>query len=150
MPPSGQTIAAVSTGDVSLTHHEIAAHKSSHVVADSIHDTGKLVTDSHRHWNCFLCPIIPVVDVHVGTADRRLQHADQHVTPANVWNRHVLQPQTWLALRLHDRFHHFLHDTTLGQLEKHEKIFAASNEPVGITCSLFFALTLIGVLVTSL
>jgi hypothetical protein len=150
MAPSSQTIATVATGNVSLAYYEIAVRKSFDVVTNSIDDPGKFMTDGNRHWYSFLRPVIPVVDVHVGTADRRLHHADQHVTPANVWNRHVLQPQTWLALRLHDRFHHFLHDTTLGQLEKHEKIFAASNEPVGITCSLFFALTLIGVLVTSL
>ena len=98
MPPASQTIAAVSTGDVSLAHHEIAAHKSFHVVTDSINDAGKLVTDGHRHWNGFLRPVVPVVDVHVGTADRRLQHPDQHVIAADLWNRNILEPETRLAL----------------------------------------------------
>ena len=105
----------MSTGDVSLAHHEIAARKSFHVVTDSINDTGKLVTDGHRHWNGFLRPVIPVVDVHVGAADRRLQHPDQHVIAANFWNRNVLQPQTRLAFGLHNRLHHFLHEEKLGE-----------------------------------
>ena len=83
----GEAIAAVSTGDVSLAHHQIAARKSFHVVTDSINDAGKLMTDGHRHWNGFLRPVIPVVDVHVSTADRRLQHPDQNVIAPNFWNQ---------------------------------------------------------------
>src|SRR6516165_5889418 len=71
MTPPRQTIAAMSAGDVSLAHDEIAARKSFYVVADSINHTSELMTDRHRHWNGFLRPLIPVVDVHIGTADRR-------------------------------------------------------------------------------
>src|SRR5215470_14807661 len=92
MPPSGQTIAAMSTRDVSLAHDEIAACKSFHVVADSINHTRKLVTDGHWHGNGFLRPLIPVVDVHIGTANRRLQYPDQHVIAASFRNRQLLQP----------------------------------------------------------
>ena len=115
MPPSRQAIAAVSTCDVSLAHHEISARKSSHVVTDSINDAGKLMTDGHRHSDGFLRPVIPVVDVHVSTADRRLQHPDQHVIAANFWNRNILQPQTRLAFGLYNRLHHFLHEEKLGE-----------------------------------
>src|SRR5262249_59120481 len=109
MPPSGQTITAMSTGDVSLAYHEISGRKSFHVVTNNIDDTSKLVTDGHRHWNGFLRPVIPVVDVHVGTADRRLQDPDQHVIAANFWDRNVFQPQAWLSFGLHNGLHHFLH-----------------------------------------
>src|SRR5215471_10041600 len=68
MTPPRQTIPAMSTGDVSLAHDEIAARKSFHVVADSINHTRKLVTDGQWHGNGFLRPLIPVVDVHIGTA----------------------------------------------------------------------------------
>src|SRR6476469_8379125 len=72
MPPPGQTITAVSTSDVSLADDEVAARKSLDVVTGRIDDAGKLVTDGHRHRYSFLRPVIPVVDVHVGPADRRL------------------------------------------------------------------------------
>ena len=98
MPPPGEAIAAMSAGDVSLADDEIASRKSFHVVTDRINDADKFVTDGHRHWNRFLRPGVPVVNVHVGTADRRLQHADQHVIAANFWNRNFLEPQTRLAL----------------------------------------------------
>jgi hypothetical protein len=127
MPPARQTIAAVSTGNVSLAYHEIAASKSFHVVTDSFNDTDKLVTDGHRHWNGFLRPVIPVVDVYVGTADRRFQHPDQHVVTADFWNRNILKPKAGLGFRLHNGLHHFLHDTTLGQSAKHEKVFTTRN-----------------------
>ncbi len=110
MTPPRQTIAAMSTRDVSLAHDEIAPRKALHVITDSINDTSELVTDGHRHWNGFLCPLIPVVDMHVGTADRRFQYPDQHVVAANLWNRNALQPQPRLALGLHNRLHHFLHE----------------------------------------
>src|SRR3954453_15215011 len=76
MPPPRKAISAVSTGDVSLADDEVAARKALHVIPDSINNTGKLVPDRHRHWNGILRPLIPVVDVHVSPADRRLQHTD--------------------------------------------------------------------------
>ena len=48
-------------------------------------------------------------------ADRRLQHANQHVVAANFWNGNILEPQTRFAFGLHNGLHHTLHDTTLGQ-----------------------------------
>ena len=127
MPPSREAIAAVSTGDVSLADHEIAASKSFHVVTDNTHDTGKLVTDGHRHRNGFLRPVVPVVDVHVCTTDRRLQHPDQHVIAANFWNRNILEPKTGLCFCFDYRLHRRLHDSKLGEAEKREKVFARAE-----------------------
>src|SRR5882762_142275 len=126
MPPSREAIPAVSTGNVSLAHDEIPARKSFHVFTDSVNDTGKLVTDGHRHWNGFLRPFIPVVDMHVGATDRRLQHPDQHLVTADFWDRNILEPKASLCFCFNNSLHG-LHDMTLGQSEKHEKVFAASN-----------------------
>src|SRR5262245_51056263 len=124
MPPSRQAIAAVSTGDVTFADDEIALCKSFDVVTHSINDTSELVTDGHWHWNRFLRPVIPVVDVHVGAAYRRLQNPDQHVIAADVWNRNILQPETWLCFRFDNRLHHFLHAEKLGESRKTRNIFA--------------------------
>src|SRR5262249_52709033 len=115
MPPSCKAIAAMSTRDVSLADHQIAARKSFDVITDSINNAGELVTDGHGYWNGFLSPLIPIVDVHVRTADRRLQHPNQYLIAANFWNRNVLQPQPRLAFGLHNRLHHFLHGEKLGE-----------------------------------
>ena len=113
MPPSGQTIAAVSTGDVSLTDHDIAACKSFHVVTDSLNHAGKLMTNRHRNRNGFLRPVIPVIDVHVCAADRCFQHPDQNIITADCWNRNLLEPKTRLALWLSQLLSSFFarHDT---------------------------------------
>src|ERR1700730_11255801 len=76
MTATGQTIATVPTGDVSLAHDEIAARKAFYVIADTINSADKLVTDRHRHGNRLLRPSVPIVDVHVSPADGSFQHAD--------------------------------------------------------------------------
>jgi hypothetical protein len=115
MPPPCQTITAVSTGDVSLADDEVAARESLDVITDGINDTSKLVTNGHRHWNSFLRPVIPVVDVYVGAADGCFQYANQHVVAGNFWNRDVRQPKARLPLRLHNGLHHFLHEEKLDE-----------------------------------
>src|SRR5436309_3019484 len=69
MPPSGEAIPAMPAGDVTLSNDEITAGEPFYVLAHLIDNPDKLVADDHRHRNRFLCPRIPVVDVHVGTAD---------------------------------------------------------------------------------
>ena len=113
MTPSRQAIATMSTRYVSFAHDKIALRKSLHMFAGSIDDAHKLVTDDQRYRNRFLCPSVPVVNMHVGSADRCFQDADQHVVAANVWDRHLLQPQPRLGLGLDDGLHRFLHEWKL-------------------------------------
>jgi len=82
----------MSTGDVTFADDEVAFCESFDVIAYAINNTHKLVTDCDRHWNCFLRPSVPVVDVQVGAADGCFQHANQHVVAANFWNRNFLEP----------------------------------------------------------
>ena len=90
------------------------------MVADTLDNADKFVTDGHRHRDGFLRPGVPVVDVHVGAADRRLQHPDQHVIVANFRNRHVLQPKTRLAFGLHNAPSSFSARKKLGESGKQE------------------------------
>src|SRR5690349_2158737 len=113
MTSPGQAISAMATGDVAFAHHEIAGRKAFYVIANKIDHADKFMTDDHWHGNRFLGPGVPVVDVHVGSADGRLQDANEHVIAPNLWNRHFLEPQPRLGLSLHDRLHCFLHDTKL-------------------------------------
>jgi hypothetical protein len=114
MPASGQTIPAMSTGDVSLAYYEIAARKTLHVVADSINKADKLMADRHWRWDRFLRPGVPIVDVHVRSTDRCSQHSNEHVIAGNFWKRNFFEPKAWLRFGLHDGLHHFLHNGKLG------------------------------------
>src|SRR6266481_9222237 len=69
MPPSGEAIPTMPASDVALGNDEIAAGEPFYVLAHAIDNTDKLMADDHRHRNRFLRPRIPVVDVHVRTAD---------------------------------------------------------------------------------
>ena len=69
MTPAGKTVTAMSTGDVTFADNEIAGRESFHVVAGMIDYTDKFMTDRHRHWNRLLRPLVPVVDMNIGTAD---------------------------------------------------------------------------------
>src|SRR5439155_13469810 len=114
MPASGQTIPAMSTGDVSLAYYKIAARKTFHVIADSINGAHKLMPDRHWHRDRFLRPGVPIVDVHVCSTDRCFQHSDEHIVAADFWNRNFLEPKAWLRFGLHNGLHHFLHNGKLG------------------------------------
>src|SRR5258708_35339851 len=113
MTSPGQTIPAMSAGDMAFADHEIATRKAFYVIANKIDNADKLMTDGHRHRNRFLGPGVPVVDVHVGPADGGLQDANEHVIAPNLWNRHSLEPQPRLCLSLNVPILRFLHDSKL-------------------------------------
>src|SRR5262249_51846301 len=69
MPPSGETISTMPAGDVTFGYNQIALGKTSDVIANPIHNPHKFMTNYHRHRNRFLCPCVPVIDVHVRAAD---------------------------------------------------------------------------------
>ena len=84
MPPSGEAIPAMAAGDVTFGYNQIALGKPSDVIADRSTTPDKFMTDYHRHRNRFLCPGVPIVDVHVRAADGCFQDADEHIIAADV------------------------------------------------------------------
>ena len=66
-----------------------------HVVdlgTDRLDVPGDLVTERHRHaGHPTLGPLVPVVDVQVGPADRRGVHPDEHLALAGIGDRDVLE-----------------------------------------------------------
>src|SRR5262249_39056030 len=102
--------------------------ESFHVIAHAIDNSDKFMANYHRHRDRFLCPGVPVVDVHVRAADGCFQYADQRIVVADLWNGNFLEPQTGLGFCLHDGLHHFLHNRKLGQSANQEKSFGSSTE----------------------
>ena len=58
--------------------------EAAHLAADLDDLADKFVADDHRHRNGLLRPLVPVPDVDVGAADRRLADPDQHVVGADL------------------------------------------------------------------
>jgi hypothetical protein len=136
----GEAIATMSTGDVTLADDQVAFCKTFDVIAYAINNADKLMADYHRHRNRFLRPNVPVVDMHIGATDGRFQDPDQHFITADFWNRNILEPKAGLCFCFYNSLHG-LHDTTLGQSEKHEKVFATSNGSMENHLPRVFALT---------
>src|SRR5438270_13159747 len=99
MATTGETVAAMSAGDVAFADDEITFGKAFHVIADKIDNPHKLVANGHRDGDRFLGPGIPVIYMYVGAADRRLDDADEHVVAGDLGNRDLLEPQARSRLR---------------------------------------------------
>jgi len=69
----------------------------------------EFVPDHHRHGNCLLGPGVPVVNVHVGSADAGAENFNEAVVDAAFGDRHLVEPQADFAVLFHERFHGFLH-----------------------------------------
>ena len=65
----------------------------------------EFVTDRERHRNRLLRPVVPLVDMYVGAANRRPVDPDEHVVMADFRFRDVLHPDAALGFRFHQRFH---------------------------------------------
>jgi len=115
MPTSGEAIAAVSTDNVAFASDEVALGEALHTCADALDDADILVADDHRYWDRFLRPGVPIVDMDVSPADRRLLDSDEHIIVTDCGHRHFFQPEAWLGLLFHERAHRLLHGRRLGE-----------------------------------
>ena len=105
MPAPGAAVAAVAAGDVPFAGDAIADAQAAHFAAHLDDLAAVLVAHGHRHGNGLLRPRIPLVDVHVGAADRGLRDLDEHVVRADLRLRDVLQPDAGGGLFLDQCFH---------------------------------------------
>ncbi len=109
MAPTGKTITAMPTNDVSLAGHEIARRKPFHPAADPLDDSDVLVPDHHRDRDRLLRPGIPVVNVNISPADRGLFDSDENIIVADLRHGHLFEPQARLRFALHQGLHRLLH-----------------------------------------
>src|SRR5260370_41929618 len=75
----------------------IAAHRR--------HLAYKFMADCHRDRDCFAWPGLPFLELQISPTDRGAVHTNQHVIDADLWNRDLLHPQSWLSLALHQSLH---------------------------------------------
>ena len=105
LAPAALAVATVAARDVALAGDPLADLEPDDVGAELLDLAHELVADHHRDRNRRLRPRVPVVDVQVGSADRRLADPDQHVAVAGLGLGDVLEPQAGFGSRLHQRLH---------------------------------------------
>src|SRR5579871_6035928 len=105
MAPSGEAVPAPAANYVPLAAHNVAWKEVVDVRPDLYDFSHKFVPDRHRHMNGLLCPLVPLIDMNVGSADTRIAHADQHIIDANRGCRNILKPESALRLALHQCLH---------------------------------------------
>ena len=98
LAPAAFAVAAMAAGDVALAGHPLTDLEPDDVGAERGDLAHELVADHHRHRDGRLRPRIPVMDVQVGAADRRLAHPDQHVAVAGRGLVDVFEPQPGLGV----------------------------------------------------
>ena len=105
MAAARAAVTAVAAGDVPFAGDAVAGLQAADLGAQ-IHDAPAiLVAHSHRHRDGLLRPGIPLVDVHVGAADRRLVDLDEHIVRADLGLRDVVQPDAGGCLFFDQCFH---------------------------------------------
>src|SRR5258707_15082735 len=96
MAPSGQAVPTPSAYDMTFAADDIAAIEVIDVGSDLDNLSNELMSNRHRHWNCLLCPIIPLIDVNVGAADAGVMHAHQHIVDADLALGDLFEPEARL------------------------------------------------------
>ena len=103
--PPGQAIAAAPANHVPFPADEIAGVQVRDVRADFDDLSAEFVPDDERHVNRGARPIVPVVDVQVGAANARAQHANLDVVDAGFGLGNIFEPQASRVAALNEGFH---------------------------------------------
>jgi hypothetical protein len=86
--------------DVAFARDPLADPDVADVGADLGDLAGIFVAGDHRHRHRLPCPLVPVVDVHVGAADAGLPDPHQYVVGADLGDRYVDHPDSRFVLEL--------------------------------------------------
>jgi hypothetical protein len=105
MTPPGKTIPAAPADDMSFAAHDFAGMEIDHVRANFDDFTDKFVPDHQRHGDNGASPIVPFVDVKIGSADAGEQDADQDIVNSNLRLRNVFEPETAFRTAFNESFH---------------------------------------------
>ena len=74
-----QAVPAAPAHNMALTRDDVPYLQTRHVGTQLDDLTRIFMSRSHGCLNRFLSPIVPVINVYIGTADRRFMHFDQHI-----------------------------------------------------------------------
>ncbi len=96
---TGAAVTAVATGDVTFTGDAVADLKTAHFLADTDHFAHVFMPHNHRYRDRLLRPFIPVVDMHVGAANRGFANFNQQIVVAEFRFRNVGHPDPFFRFQ---------------------------------------------------
>jgi hypothetical protein len=102
---AGSAEQASTIDDVPFRRHPVADADIRHELPDLGDVTRELVADRDRWLHAALCPIVPFIDVDVGSADPCPAHPDEHLVIPDRRLRNVLQREPRTRAFFHQRFH---------------------------------------------
>src|SRR5215472_3949632 len=105
MTAAGHTVAAAATGHVPFAADQFTRMKIGDVGAYRNHFAHELVADDH--WNRYgsLRPRVPVINVHIGTADTGEENSDLNVIDAGLGLGDLFEPQTSTGRKFSESLH---------------------------------------------
>ena len=89
MTATSQTVATFTAYDMTFAIDQITFLVALHIRADFLDRANEFMADHHRRFDRFLRPVVPIIDMHIRAADRRLFDLDQHVIDAGRGHGHI-------------------------------------------------------------
>ena len=99
MRTPGAAVTAVAAGDMTFAGNAVAQLKAANFLADTHHFADVFMPHYHRNRNVLLRPLVPVVDMHVSTANRGLANFNQQIVVADFRFRYVGHPDAFFRLQ---------------------------------------------------
>jgi hypothetical protein len=94
------TVATMTTGDMSLTGNTVAHLDVTYTRTYLGYHAHILVTDGHGSLDGLLAPLVPLVDVEVGTTDGGLLDLDKHIVHTHFGHGNLFHPNALSGLLL--------------------------------------------------
>ncbi len=85
----GDTISDIETLDFSTAFNDFAA---------------EFMADGEWHGNCFTGPVVPLINMNIGSANGRAADFDQNVVVSRLRFVDIFKPETTFGLRFDQRF----------------------------------------------
>ena len=105
MSPAGKTVSALPTDQMSFAGYNVTFLEIMDIFSDFSNHADKLVADVHGNRDCPAGPVIPVVDMEVGTADGGFKDFDEDICSSGPGNINLFQPESLFRFRLYKRLH---------------------------------------------
>ena len=109
MTAAGHAVSTATAHDMPFGADNITHLKIVNIVTHINNLADKLMANRHRRTNRLLCPFVPVINMHIRSANGRFQGLNQNIINSNFRNRHIFQPQPLFRFFLDQCLHILLH-----------------------------------------
>ncbi len=99
MAAPGATVATNTTGNMALNGDAIADFESPDLAPTFNNFTTEFMANGEWHRNCFTSPVVPLINVNVGTANRSAADFDEDVVMTWLRNIDIFEPNAALGFQ---------------------------------------------------